>query len=65
VSSVPDAADRFKRVTAARETLLNASERARYDRLGHAAYVRSHGDRSLWTLDDGRTGGRGSSPAGR
>ncbi|WP_218927232.1 J domain-containing protein [Halosimplex rubrum] len=51
VSSDPDAADRFKRLTAAKETLLDAAERARYDRLGHRAYVGSHADSSLWTTD--------------
>jgi curved DNA-binding protein CbpA len=51
VSSDPDATDRFKRVTAAKETLLDAADRARYDRLGHRAYVKSHADSTLWASD--------------
>ncbi|WP_218927084.1 J domain-containing protein [Halosimplex pelagicum] len=51
VSSEPDAADRFKRLTAAKETLLDAAERARYDRLGHRAYVSSHADSTLWATE--------------
>lgn len=35
----PDAADRFRRVTTAEEVLSDETERARYDRLGHEAYV--------------------------
>ena len=51
VSADPDAAERFKRLTAAKETLLDAAERARYDRLGHRAYVSSHGDSTLWATE--------------
>lgn len=39
VSDAPDAGRRFKRLTFARDTLVDETERARYDRLGHAAYV--------------------------
>jgi hypothetical protein len=39
VSDQPDAADRFRRLTAAKETLCDPIERARYDRLGHRRYV--------------------------
>lgn len=53
VSSDPDAVERFKRITAAKETLTDPKERARYDRVGHAAYVRSHGDSSLWRGAEG------------
>lgn len=49
----PDAADRFQQVRAAAEVLLDADERARYDRLGHRAYragqhdsVRTHSGRA-------------------
>ena len=35
-----DAAEQFKRVTAAESVLTDETERARYDRLGHDAYVR-------------------------
>lgn len=39
-NDAPDAADRFKLVTEAETVLSDAAERARYDRLGHDAYVR-------------------------
>lgn len=48
VSDDPDAPARFKRLTAARDVLLDEAERARYDRLGHAAYVREHLDSPAW-----------------
>ncbi|WP_436910671.1 DnaJ domain-containing protein [Halosimplex marinum] len=51
VSSDPDAAVRFKRLTAAKETLLDPTERARYDRFGHRAYVAAHADSALWTTE--------------
>ncbi|WP_254763977.1 J domain-containing protein [Natrinema marinum] len=38
-SDAPDAAERFQRVTTARSVLTDGTERARYDRLGHEAYV--------------------------
>ncbi|QLK25997.1 J domain-containing protein [Natrinema zhouii] len=38
-SDDPDAAERFQRVTAAKSVLTDGTERARYDRLGHDAYV--------------------------
>lgn len=54
VADTPDAGDRFKRLTTAKEVLTDADERARYDRLGHERYVRQHLDGS-WTVD-GTTG---------
>ncbi|MFC7236169.1 DnaJ domain-containing protein [Halosegnis marinus] len=39
VSDRPDAAEAFRELSAAKETLVDPVERARYDRLGHAAYV--------------------------
>ncbi|WP_049923290.1 J domain-containing protein [Halopiger djelfimassiliensis] len=36
----PDAAEQFDRVSTAESVLTDATERARYDRLGHDAYVR-------------------------
>lgn len=44
-SDAPDAAERFKRVTRAKEVLTDPQERARYDRLGHEAYV----GRTFWS----------------
>ncbi|AFO58256.1 J domain-containing protein [Natrinema sp. J7-2] len=43
-SDHPDAAERFQRVMTAKSVLTDETERARYDRLGHEAYV---------DLDDG------------
>ncbi len=48
VNDAPDADAQFKRLTTARETLLDADERSRYDRLGHASYVRHHVTCSAW-----------------
>ena len=48
VNDAPDADEQFKRLTAAKETLLDEKERARYDRLGHTSYVRHHVDCSAW-----------------
>lgn len=39
VSDRPDAAEQFRALSAAKETLCDPVERARYDRMGHAAYV--------------------------
>ena len=58
VNDDPDANAQFKRITTAKETLLDANERARYDRLGHASYVRNHVDCSAWSVDADATGGR-------
>lgn len=38
-SDAPDANERFKRLTRARDVLTDPAERARYDRLGHARYT--------------------------
>lgn len=58
VSDAPDASERFREVTRAEEVLGDADERARYDRLGHDAYVRHiHGgnaagsEQSPWTAE--------------
>jgi len=51
VSDDPAAPDEFQRLTTAKEVLVDDSERRRYDRLGHAAYVRDHVDSSVWTAD--------------
>mgnify|MGYP000710621124 CR=1 FL=1 len=50
VNDDPDADAQFRRLTTAKETLLDADERARYDRLGHASYVRHHVSCSAWEV---------------
>ena len=61
VSDDPDAGERFKRITRAEEVLGDEDERARYDRLGHDAYVArvsgrnaADSERSPWTTDERR-----------
>ena len=63
VNDDADADAQFKRLQTARDTLLDDDERARYNRLGHASYVRHHVSCSAWkstinqTSDSsGRTG---------
>jgi len=73
VSDRDDAAERFKAVTRAEEVLGDETERARYDRLGHDAYVRhldganaADNERSPWTNaggSDGTDSGRTASGA--
>mgnify|MGYP000471621917 CR=1 FL=1 len=65
VSDRDDAAERFKAVTRAEEVLGDETERVRYDRLGHDAYVRhldganaAGNERSPWT-NAGGGGGNG------
>jgi curved DNA-binding protein CbpA len=48
VSDDPDAVDEFKRLTAARDVLTDDDARARYDRLGHDAYVAAELEAGLW-----------------
>lgn len=59
VSDDPAAAERFKRLTAAREVLLDEDERAQYDRLGHAAYVRRYLDCPAWSVPTDQTASNG------
>jgi len=55
-SDDPDAAEQFKRVTTAKSVLTDETERTRYDRLGHDAYVGlAHGD-----ADSGDSSGEAS-----
>jgi curved DNA-binding protein CbpA len=67
VSDDPGAAERFKRINRAAEVLGDPAERARYDRLGHEAYVASEGEpgegettANAATADGDRTPGGGS-----
>ena len=57
VNDDPDASDRFKRLTAARDVLLDADERSAYDRLGHDAYIRQYVESSVWSPASGDTTG--------
>lgn len=52
VSDDPDAPERFKRLTTARDVLVDTDERTRYDRLGHSDYVRNHVETDVWTAPD-------------
>jgi hypothetical protein len=49
VNDDPEAERAFKRLTEARDVLLDDDERVRYDRLGHERYVRRHVDSNVWT----------------
>lgn len=51
VSDDAAAAERFRRLTTARDVLVDEGERARYDRLGHETYVSRHVQTSAWTVD--------------
>jgi hypothetical protein len=56
----PDVSDesgsvaRFKRLTTARDVLADETERTRYDRLGHDAYVAAELDADRWGSSEGR-----------
>jgi len=50
VSDDPGAPQAFKRLTTAREVLVDPDERARYDRLGHETYVERYLGTSAWAL---------------
>jgi hypothetical protein len=55
VSDAADARDRTRRLIEARDVLTDASERARYDRLGHGTYVGLEDTDAQWA---GRTAGQ-------
>jgi curved DNA-binding protein CbpA len=48
VSDDPDAPEQFRRLTTARDVLVDADERQRYDRLGHGEYVSQYVDSTAW-----------------
>lgn len=49
VSDDADAAESFKRLTEARDVLVDEVARERYDRVGHGTYVREYLDSTVWT----------------
>jgi len=49
VSDDADAAEAFKRLTEARDVLVDEAARERYDRVGHGTYVREYLDSTVWT----------------
>jgi len=53
VADDPAAPETFKRLTTARDVLVDEHERARYDRLGHDTYVQRHVDSNVWTAESG------------
>lgn len=65
VSDDADAEETFKRLTTAKEVLTDDVERARYDRLGHEAYVREHASDGAWGVADDGTATGGASDAAR
>ena len=65
VSDDPAAEQRFKQLTTARDVLLDADERARYDRLGHESYVSDHLDAPNWSGTAGAGTGAGATGDGR
>lgn len=54
VTDDPDAPREFARLTVARDVLADDEDRGRYDRLGHAAYVRGHVDTRVWAAEENR-----------
>jgi|GEM_PF-825527 len=52
VNDSPDATAAFKRLQTAREVLTDEAERERYDRLGHAAYLRRTEDCPGWAVPE-------------
>lgn len=69
VTDDPSATRTFKRLTTARDVLTDETERDRYDRLGHDAYVSEHLGATLWEVHGAGSGtpadGRGDVPTGR
>lgn len=57
VSDDPGASETFKRLTTARDVLVDPEERDRYDRLGHESYVSQHLSGSTWGVTDGESEG--------
>lgn len=67
VSDDDDAAETFKRLTEARDVLVDPPSRKQYDRVGHDAYVHRYLDSNAWTADPSpgeSTGGPTTDPTG-
>lgn len=56
VSDTPDAREKFKRLTVARDTLVDSDERFRYDTLGYERYVREHTPPGLFEVAESPSG---------
>lgn len=54
VADDPGAPRTFKRLTVARDVLVDQAERERYDELGHEAYVSRHVRTGVWSAGLGR-----------
>jgi curved DNA-binding protein CbpA len=52
VNDSPDAVQEFKRLQTARDVLTDRTERRKYDRLGHGAYLRQAGDCAGWSVPE-------------
>jgi len=51
VSDTPGPREKFKRLTVARNTLVDGDERFRYDTMGHESYVKEHVRDGLFDVD--------------
>ena len=63
VSDDADAAEAFKRLTEARDVLIDEAARERYDRVGHGTYIHEFLDSTVWTsaaAGDAHPGGHSS-----
>lgn len=60
VSDDPGAPREFKRLTTARDVLVDEAERDRYDRLGHATYVKRHLEGGPWPSETNRSAETGT-----
>lgn len=56
VNDSPDAVQEFKRLQTARDVLTTQEKRQKYDRLGHATYLRRCDDCAGWSVPDAVSG---------
>lgn len=64
VSDDPAGPQEFKRLTTARDVLVDDHERATYDRLGHVTYVRRHIEGDGWLVKEATGADAAGSSAG-